>query len=328
MSKPEKLVIYPKPPDSTRIQFLTKISTSAEVTGVRSGFAKMIMGEESAVSIMRPYGITATKNKLFVCDVIGKCIYVMDFVNKTFEVFNPEGFGSFRKPINTFVDDNKLLYVADIDRKEVLIFDENLRYLYAFGKDVLEKPSDVSVYGDKIYVADIKLNNVFIFDKKTYDLITPLVNVDISDTAFIHQPTNIFIQNDKVYVSDLGEPNVKVYNLFGDLLMSYGSIGLNLGDFIRPKGIAVDRDENLFAVDGSYENVQIFNDAGKLLMFFGGPYNGPGDMYLPVKIAIDYENNAFFEQFVDPSLELKYVLYVTNQYGPDKITIYGAVKQK
>jgi len=288
----------------------------------------MIMGDETVVGIMRPYGITAAKNKLFVCDVVAKCIYAMDYNDKTFEIFSPDGFGAFRKPINSFVDDNNHLFVADMNRKEVLVFDENLRYLYAFGKEILEKPSDVSVYGDKIYVADIQLNNIFVFDRKTYEFITPFVDVDVKDSAFIHQPTNIEIFNDKVYVSDLGEPNVKVYNLFGDLILSVGEVGTNLGNFVRPKGITVDKEENIFVVDGSFENVQIFNKWGKLLMFFGGPYNGPGDMYLPVNVTVDYENNEFFKQFVDPGFELKYVIFVTNQYGPDKISIYGAVDMK
>jgi hypothetical protein len=62
------------------------------------------------------------------------------------------------------------------------------------------------------------------------------------------------------------------------------------------------------------------------LMHFGGPYNKPGDMWLPAGIAIDYENLNYFSQFVDKSFDLQYLIFVTNQYGPDKISVYGFVK--
>ena len=90
--------------------------------------------------------------------------------------------------------------------------------------------------------------------------------------------------------------------------------------------IAVDRDTNLYVVDAGFENTQIFSSEGKLLMFFGGNYKGPGDMWLPAKVTLDYDNLGYFEKYVDPSFNLKYLIFVTNQFGPDKITIYGAVE--
>ena len=102
--------------------------------------------------------------------------------------------------------------------------------------------------------------------------------------------------------------------------------GKGIGQFVRPKGISVDKDDNLYVVDAGFENVQIFNSNNKLLMFFGGPYNGPGDMWLPAKVHVDYENMQYFKKWVSPEYELSYLIYVANQYGPDKISVYGAVK--
>ncbi|MEZ4999553.1 MAG: hypothetical protein R2744_00210 [Bacteroidales bacterium] len=97
---------------------------------------------------------------------------------------------------------------------------------------------------------------------------------------------------------------------------------------MRPKGIAVDRNRNIYVVDAAFENVQIFNSSGQLLMFFGGPYRSPGDMWLPADVTTDYENLGYFEKFVDPDFELQFIIYVTNQYGPGKIGVYGFVKEK
>lgn len=94
------------------------------------------------------------------------------------------------------------------------------------------------------------------------------------------------------------------------------------------KGIAVDKENNLYVVDAGFENVQIFNNKGQLLMFFGGSYKGPGDMWLPAKVIIDYDNLNYFQKYVHESFDLKYLIFVTNQYGPSKINIYGFVETK
>ena len=51
-------------------------------------------------------------------------------------------------------------------------------------------------------------------------------------------------------------------------------------------------------------------------------------MYMPACIAIDYENLQYFEKFVDEDYNLKYLILVTNQYGPYKLNIYGRIELK
>jgi hypothetical protein len=60
-------------------------------------------------------------------------------------------------------------------------------------------------------------------------------------------------------------------------------------------------------------------------MFFGGKYQEPGDMWLPAKVALDYDNLKYFEPYVHADFTLQYLIYVTNQYGPDKVSVYGYV---
>jgi hypothetical protein len=107
-----------------------------------------------------------------------------------------------------------------------------------------------------------------------------------------------------------------------------GGYGNGPGSFTRPKGLALDREENLYVVDAAFENVQIFNSGGDLLMHFGGAYKGSGAMWLPAAVEISYENLSFYEPYVDKSFELKYLIYVTNQYGPAKVNVYGFVEEK
>lgn len=325
---PDQLVIFPPPPDTTRIQFLTSYSTSTDITGTRSGFEKLILGDDEPITIGKPYGIAVSKDKFYVCDTQLGGIEIFDLKNSSFKMFKPTGLGEFKKPVNCSIDTEGYLYIVDVDRKDIVIFDSELKYYKNFGLPELVKPTDVFVANDKIFVSDIKAGKIMIYSKSSLSLLNSFPETSAEDPSYLHQPTNISIIDDKIYVSDFGDFNIKVFDINGIYLRTIGSYGEQAGQFVRPKGIALDREENLFVVDAGFENVQIFNAEGKLLMHFGGSYTGPGYMYIPAKIAIDYLNLEYYAPFVDDHFILKYLIFVTNQFGPDKINVYGFVEPK
>ncbi|MCL5991338.1 MAG: 6-bladed beta-propeller, partial [Bacteroidetes bacterium] len=259
IARKSELVIFPSPPDTTRIQYLTSIRSSIDITGGRSWFVRMIMGEEKDYPIQKPYGISVVKNKIYICDTKLPGLEIIDLGKKTFDNFTPGGRGVLKLPINCFVDENYILYVADVDRKDIVVFDKNNEFLTSFGNGVIEKPTDVFAYKDKIYVADIKGGKIHVFSKDDYSLIKSFPDADTSEAEYLHQPTNIYIKDDYLYVTDFGEFNIKVYDIDGKYIKSISSYGNGIGQLVRPKGIALDKDNNLYVVDAAFENVQIFN---------------------------------------------------------------------
>lgn len=321
----DDLVIYPPPPDTTRLQFLTRISTSEDVTGKPSGFMNYVVGDKQKEGIIKPYGIAIHNGKIYICDTIFAGLEIIDLQKKRFDYFQPRGYGQLKKPINCSVDAEGKLYVTDSERRQVVVFDENLKYLAHFGDAKALKPIDVFIYEDKIYVSDIKNHRVNIYKKGSYELLKSFPQSTPESPDYLHSPTNIYVLDGLLYVSDFGEFNIKIYTVDGKYLRSIGSYGRNLGQFVRPKGIAVDRWHNLYVVDTAFENVQIFDAYDRFLMFFGGTYKGRGDMWLPAKVVIDYDNLDYFRKYVHDGFDLKYLVFVTNQYGPDKIGVYGYV---
>ena len=322
----QNYVLYPAPPDTARIQFLTSITSSDNTTTHKSGFSRFVLGDDETKSIKKPYGVFIRDGKIYVCDSGLGGLEIIDLNKKTFDYFLPEGKGQLKLPLNCFVDDDGKLYVADGEKLQVIIFDPEGNYLGSFGEPEKFKPTDVSVYDNKIWVTNLNNHSINVYQKDTYQLLYKFPETETGQENYLYQPTNLFITGDKVYVSDMGDFKIKIFTHEGLYVKSIGSQGTNVGQFVRPKGIAVDRESNLFAVDAGFENVQVFNDEGKLLLYFGGPYKGPGDLWLPAKVAIDYENVAFFRKYVDPEYQLKYLILVTSQYGPDKLNIYGAIE--
>lgn len=326
--KTTDIVIYPTPPDTARIQYLTSISDSKNITGRRNAFLRFVLGDFQPYPLVKPYGIAVKKGKIYICDTGSNGITIIDLAKKSLIPFFPKGKGQLKAPINCFVDDNEYLYVADGERRQVVVFDKKGEYVNAFGETENFKPTDVFVVNDKVYVVNSKNNRINIYKKGTFELLSFFPESGQGSEDFLYTPVNIYVSPDKVYVSDMGDFKIKKYTLEGKYINSVGSYGKNLGQFVRPKGIAVDKEENLFVVDAGFENTQIFDKQDRLLMYFGGPYKAPGDMWLPAKITLDYENLQYFQKYVDPSFELKYLIFVTNQYGPDKISVYGAVGPK
>jgi len=320
-------VVFPPAPDEPRIQFLTSFSKSTDFTGEQSAITGFIMGEEEPLPILKPYGLAVGIKRIYVCDSQLGGLEIMDMEDGSFGYFIPEGRGKLKQPINCFVNQTGLLYVADAQRQQIVIFNSELEYVGEIGDSSVLKPTDVFVTDKQIFINDISKHSVDVYDRFSRKYLRCIPSVAIENNK-LFSPVNISVFKDKIYISDLGDSKVKVYDLDGNYIRTIGMIGNSPGKFSRPKGIALDQDENLYVVDAGFENVQIFNKDGNLLMYFGGSYTKPGDMWLPAKVVIDYMNLDYFKDYVDPSFNLNYLIFVTNQYGPDKVNVYGFISKK
>ncbi len=325
---PDTVVIFPPPPAATRIQFLTHISSSDDMAGKKSGFHNFLFGEEEPLGIIKPYGVTVHKSKIYICDTGLAGLVLLDLEEGSFEYFIPSGKGQLNLPINSSVDERGRLYIADGNRRQIVVFDSNLEFLQAFGEEENFKPTDVEVDQGRIYVSNVLGHSVCVYDTGSFELQGKIASLEDGEDGFIRKSTNLAMQNTSLYVSDFGDFNVKKYSAEGKFEARVGAYGNAPGNFTRPKGLALDKEENLYVVDAAFENVQIFSPDGDLLMHFGGSYEGSGAMWLPAAVDISYENLAYFEPYVNESFLLKYIIYVTNQYGPAKLSVYGFVEEK
>lgn len=325
---PDTLVIFPPPPDTTRIQFLTHFSSSSDVEGKAGGFHRFLFGEEAPQHMVKPYGLSVYGEKVYICDTGLGGLVILDLGGASFEYFIPGGKGQLKLPINCCFDERGYLYVADANRGQIVVFDSELEYLDAFGEADGFRPTDVAVQGGRIWVANVQDHALYLYGADDYELISKRPDLAAEEDGFIRQATNISIHDKELYVSDFGDFNVKKYNLEGEFLAKIGAYGNGPGSFTRPKGIDLDREGNLYVVDAAFENVQVFNKEGNLLMHFGGAYEGAGAMWLPAAVEISYENLGYFKPYVDDSFQLKYLIYVSNQYGPAMVNVYGFVEEK
>lgn len=231
-------------------------------------------------------------------------------------------------PLACFVDDKGTLFVADAGRLQVVVFSSNGNYSRVIGLPDNFKPTDVFVFDDKVWIANNSGNKIHIFSNiPPFDQIGEISGGEKEEEGHLYQPVSVAVSETGVYVCDAMGFDVKVFDHEGNYKHTIGSHGRNSGQFARPKGLAVDKNENVFVVDAAFQNVQMFRSDGQLLMFFGQAYQGPGDMYMPVRILIDYDYTEDYEKYLLPEFELDYLIFISNQFGPDKINVYGFLKQ-
>lgn len=326
----DNVVLYPSPPDTVRIQYLTSINSSASVEGKQSAFKAFFFGPQEAEKIGNPISIHTSKDKIFIFDGAVKGLRIIDLKEKKFYSFIPGGAGALKSPSACFFSSDSLLYITDILRKQAVVFDAKLKYKFvkAISDTGQFKPMSIVEYDKKVWIVNGYSKKVHVYDKFTDELLYTFPNDKTREEGKLFSPAFIHANNDKIYVTDVGGFCVNVYDLDGVFIKRIGQYGNLFGQFGRPKGLAVDREEILHVVDASFENVQMFNNDGRVLMFYGGPYTASGGMTLPRDLTIDYSNVEYFSEYLLPEFKAKYLIFVTNQYGPDKINVYARVEYK
>jgi len=315
-------VFYPEPPDKPRLQFLKSFSGPKDV-GVKgpSGFQKFIIGEpEVEEKIGQPYGIAMFEGKLYVCDVGRRLVEVLDLGNNTFGYLTKDR--RLINPMNIYIEDGAK-YVADSVAGAVFVFDRNDTLSAILGKELEIKPIDVVVREELCYIADANKNQVVVINKRTGQQITRIGQEGDNEGQFRLIGDLALDKQGNIYVTDKVKGQIVKFDKSGLFQRTFGQLGINIDEFVRPKGIAVDMEGRIWVADAASEVVKILDAEGRLLLFFGLAGNKPGMMNLPSRVRIDYDNVGMFQQYAVPGANLEFLVLVANQYGLNKINVYG-----
>ncbi len=317
MKDPERkgIQFYPMPPEQPKLQFLASLTDSRD-----SGQREYRLNMTGFIKINRPYDFGSVKGKIYISDRFYKKILIVNLDKKELNYIAGE-----YESAGIWVTDDDYKYAADFNDKKIVVFDDTNKLVRTYaGKDQFDKPVDVAVFQDKIYVCDLNKHQVIVIDKESGDTIQELGGVGTEDGTF-YKPTHVITDTEgNIYVNDLFNFRIQKFDPDGEFIKSFGHAGDTIGSFARPKGLSVDREGHLYVVDAAFENVQIFDDeTTDLMLFFGGFGLDQGQMYLPSPVFIDYHNVEYFKEYSDRDFDLEYLVYVGNTLGPRKLNIFG-----
>jgi DNA-binding beta-propeller fold protein YncE len=327
-------VFFPKPPDKARLQFLKSFSGPEDI-GVEgpSSWEKFIVGEaENKQVIAKPYGLAIFQGKLYVCDVGKKMVVVLDLENRTFSYLTEDR--RLMDPRNIYIENDGTKYVADPTAGAVFVFDSNNNLSAILGRELKIKPEDVTVREQYCYITDSNNNQVIVLDKRTGKEVSRMGQqgeLEQAEASLADLPAGHFLlisdlttdRDGNIYITDKVAARITEFKESGVFQRTVGRWGIGIHEFIRPKGIAIDKEDRIWVVDTAPEVVKIYNSEGRLLLFFGLPGNKPGMMNMPAKVIVDYDNVDLFQEYAVKGADLEFLVLVSNQFGPHKITVYG-----
>jgi len=317
---------YPELPQQPRLQYLTSITTEDDLGKKASAFREMVVGKETTKSIARPYDVGSVKGKIYISDRTLKRILILDLEKKEIDYIKEARLGALKDPFGIHVTADGYKYVADAGRRQILVFGPDESYVRAYGeKDQFEKPMDVAVFGEHIYVVDFSRHAVVVLDKESGQTIQTIGSRG-TEPGMFNRPTHIRIDRQgNLFVNDAFNFRVQKPDPQGKYLKEYGYAGDTLGGFGRPKGMDVSPDGKLlYVADAAFENVQIFDDESTdLLLFFGTYGNSPGSLYLPSGVYVDAQNLEYFSRYVDKDFKVKYLVIACSMLGEKKLNFYG-----
>lgn len=184
------------------------------------------------------------------------------------------------------------LYVADAELKTVFVFDNLGRPLARIGQGLLQRPTGVArdAQSGRLFVADTHAHDLKVFDAEGRHLRT--LGQRGEAAGEFNFPTHLALRGARLYVTDTLNNRVQVLDVdpatdatspgFGRFVRSVGARGLFVGNLVRPKGVAVDGEGNIYVVESYYDSVLVFSAEGEFLL----PITGTGALQSPADTAI------------------------------------------
>ncbi|MGH8502939.1 MAG: NHL repeat-containing protein [Gammaproteobacteria bacterium] len=213
--------------------------------------------------------------------------------------------GRFNEPTGIAVTDDEV-FVSDARNGRIQVFDQQGRFKRAF-QDGLQRPMNVDIVGDKLYVADFFTEMIHVFSLDG----TP--NRVIAPEDGLNKPGGVAAAADgTLYVADTYNQRVLHLTANGRILNQWGGgeePDASPGQFSYPTDVAVTDDGTLFVADGYNDRVQVFDPKGQFLRKWGGPFAaniyGPfnGWFITVTSIALGPRGNVFVADFYNDRVQ-------------------------
>jgi len=197
-------------------------------------------------------------------------------------------YDNLQKPHAVDFDPEGRILVTDWASKALLRFDRKEGKLDVFGTRgtlPLQQPLGIGVSADGIiYVADVGLKRVLAYDSEG-----KLVNT-FGGEGELENPTDAEPSPDgtKLYVADSKGQKIVIFDRqSAERLSSFGSRGVDEGEFNFPTALTFGPEGNLYVVDQLNARVQVFAPDGEFLDLFGQLGTGAGSFTRPKDVAVD-----------------------------------------
>ena len=306
-------IVWPNPPAVARIRYIDFFAgekleqAEAGKHTQKAKWMDRLAGTQPAAEtndvlwqLGEPYGIAVdSKDQLYVADQKVGAIFIFNTETHYLSMIKNKSDAHFGRIIGLAIDDGDRLFVSDPALSHVLVFDANHKATDVI-TDGLSEPGGMAIDREnrQLYVADIKLDQVLVYDADTLKLKRKMGttghNHELTTPGDFAKPSGLAVDSEgNLYVCDTLNDRIEIFDADGKFISAYGKNGDGPGYFGRPKGIAIDADGHIWVADGMQDRVQVFTKDWQICITFGGHGLLPGQFKGLVGITIDKNNRVF-----------------------------------
>jgi DNA-binding beta-propeller fold protein YncE len=246
------------------------------------------------VVLQRPTAIIGDENgRLYVSDSSRQAVFVFDEQAGELQVWDrAQGFINFVAPVGMAVAPGRL-FVADAELGAVFVLDARGEPQAVIGRGLLQRPTGLARDAKRgmLFVADTSAHDIKVFTDA--GLLVRVIGSRGPGDGEFNYPTHLAFVNDELYVTDTLNNRIQVFSADGEVQQrKFGARGLVVGNLVRPKGIGVDGEGNVYVVESFFDSLLVFSPRGEFLLPIGGTGTATGRFYLPAGVWVDAKNRV------------------------------------
>lgn len=196
--------------------------------------------------------------------------------------------------VGVAVNSRDEVFVFTRGQHPVIVFDRDGHFLRTWGTDLLKgRPHAITIDADDFVWCVDDVDHVIYKCTGEGELVMAIGERGQCAPRWSGQPFNlpthvaVSDKTGKVFVADgYGNSRIHRYSREGKLEHSWGSPGVEPGQFAWPHNVVLDREDNLYVADRENHRVQVFDQDGGLRSIWH-------DIFRPCALAIDPQGHVF-----------------------------------
>jgi DNA-binding beta-propeller fold protein YncE len=234
-------------------------------------------------TLIKPTGICATLEKIFVTDSVAGKIICFDDKGKFVS-----SFADGKTPHGITIHDNRL-YTTDYSENKIRVYAFDGTVIDSFGspgngRGQISGPTGITILDEKIYVSSYNNNRVDIF-KLDGTFIQSMPENDSESAGSLGLPVGIAMSNGTYAVADSARCKILTFNSEG-FVSEFGKKGTGTNELLSPVGLDFDSSGNIYVADEGNHCIKMFNDRGSYQKTIGSFGLGNGKLNSPSDVAV------------------------------------------
>jgi DNA-binding beta-propeller fold protein YncE len=210
------------------------------------------------------------------------------------EIVGEEDPDSLRNPAAAAADGEGRVYVGDLAKNAVMVFNFNMKEAHLLGGSatmgLFKNPSGIAFDADgNIYAGDLDENKIFIFDKNEKPLRTIKFESPVKSVGFF----TIDKVKKRIIIPDVRGHKVHIADFDGKLIKTIDQFREKKDGFSFPTSAALDPIGNIIVADSMNSRILRFTPEGEYLSTIGQRGDIAGDIAMIKGVAVDSEGHIY-----------------------------------